>query len=151
MQSTTIRYGQLRQRRWIQLTGRTPHPTQGSTPWAPRIAKCNAGCKSQDLLHSVSRERATFGMSGQRTACVATQGINEFHEAIFAWHCVFSDYPLVLWWLSPGERRDAVTRCGWITVKRGQLLKIKAKVSSILAKGCILMTACVRVCFFYLT
>ena len=27
--------------------GSTPHPTQGSTPWAPRIAHCNAGCKSQ--------------------------------------------------------------------------------------------------------
>ena len=36
-----------------------PHPTQGSTPWAPFIAHCNAGCKSQDLLHWVSRERAT--------------------------------------------------------------------------------------------
>ena len=36
-----------------------PHPTQGSTPWAPRIAHCNAGCKSTDLLHWVSRERAT--------------------------------------------------------------------------------------------
>ena len=35
-----------------------PHPTQGSTPWPPRIAQCNAGSKSQDLLHSVSRERA---------------------------------------------------------------------------------------------
>ena len=33
------------------------------------------------------------------------------------------------------------------TVKRAQLLKIKAQVSSIWAKGCILMTVCV----FYLT
>ena len=23
-----------------------PYPTQGSTPWAPRVAQCNAGCKS---------------------------------------------------------------------------------------------------------
>ena len=30
-------------------------------------------------------------------------------ECIFAWHCVLSDRPLVLWWLSPGEGRDAVT------------------------------------------
>ena len=35
--------------------------------------------------------------------------LNEFHEAIFAWHCVLSDRPPVLWWLSPGEERDAVT------------------------------------------
>ena len=32
----------------IQLVGRTPHPTQGSMPWAPRIAQCNAGFKSQE-------------------------------------------------------------------------------------------------------
>ena len=35
--------------------------------------------------------------------------LNEFHETIFAWHCVLSDRPPVLWWLSPGEGRDAVT------------------------------------------
>ena len=33
----------------------------------------------------------------------------EFHAAIFAWHCVLSDRPPVLWWLSPGEGIDAVT------------------------------------------
>ena len=43
LQSTTTSYGQWRQRRQIQLTGRIPHPTHGSTPWAPRIAYCNAG------------------------------------------------------------------------------------------------------------
>ena len=26
--------------------------------------------------------------------------LNEFHVAIFAWHCVLSDRPPVLWWLS---------------------------------------------------
>ena len=57
------------------MTGHTPHPTQGSTPWAPRTAHYNAGCKSQDLLHWVSRERVTFGMPDQCTACAATQGI----------------------------------------------------------------------------
>ena len=35
--------------------------------------------------------------------------LNEFHAAIFAWHCVLSDNPPELWWLSPGEGRDAVT------------------------------------------
>ena len=39
--------------------------------------------------------------------------------------------------------RDAVG----INCKRVQLLKLKAQLSSVLAKGCILMT----VCFFYLT
>ena len=40
--------------------------------------QCGLGCKSQDLLHWVSRERATFGMPDQRTACAATQGIYFF-------------------------------------------------------------------------
>ena len=35
--------------------------------------------------------------------------LNEFHEVIFAWHCVLSNRHPVLWWLSPGEGRDAVT------------------------------------------
>ena len=35
--------------------------------------------------------------------------LNEFHSARFAWHCVLSDRPPVLWWLSNGEGRDAVT------------------------------------------
>ena len=35
--------------------------------------------------------------------------LNEFHAAIFAWHCVLSDRPPGLWWLSHGEGRDAVT------------------------------------------
>ena len=35
--------------------------------------------------------------------------LNEFHADIFAWHCVLSDLPPVLWWLSPVEGRDAVT------------------------------------------
>ena len=35
--------------------------------------------------------------------------LNEFHAAIFAWLCVLSDRPPVLWWLSHGEGRDAVT------------------------------------------
>ena len=52
-----------------------PHATQGSTLWAPRITQWNAGCKSQDLLHWVRRERASFEMPGQRTACAATEGI----------------------------------------------------------------------------
>ena len=35
--------------------------------------------------------------------------LNEFHAAIFAWPCVLSDRPPVLWWLSLGEGWDAVT------------------------------------------
>ena len=59
--------------------------------------------------------------------------------AIFAWPCVLSDHPPMLSWLSHGEGRDAVG----INCKMAQLLKIKAQVSSIWAKGCILMTVCV--------
>ena len=35
--------------------------------------------------------------------------VTEFHAAIFVWPCVLSDSPPVLWWLSSGEERDAVT------------------------------------------
>ena len=35
--------------------------------------------------------------------------LNDFHAAIFTWHCVLSDLPPMLWWLSHGEGRDAVT------------------------------------------
>ena len=35
--------------------------------------------------------------------------LNEFHSSIFAWPCILSDRPPVLWWLSPGEGRDVVT------------------------------------------
>ena len=30
-------------------------------------------------------------------------------RAFFTWHCVLSDRPPALWWLSPGEGRDGVT------------------------------------------
>ena len=33
----------------------------------------------------------------------------EFHTASFAWPCVLSDLPPVLWWLSPRNGWDAVT------------------------------------------
>ena len=35
--------------------------------------------------------------------------LNELHEAIFAWHCVLSDRPPVLWWLSHGEGSNAAS------------------------------------------
>ena len=35
--------------------------------------------------------------------------LNEFHMAIFAWPCVLSYCPPMLWWLSHGERREAIT------------------------------------------
>ena len=68
--------------------------------------------------------------------------------AIFAWHCVLSDRPPMLWWLSHGEGRDAVginCKNGATTENQGEL----QVTSSIWAKGCILMTVCV--CVFYLT
>ena len=67
--------------------------------------------------------------------------------SLFAWLCVLSDHPPVLWWLSPGEQWDAITWCGYDKLKRVQLLKIKAQVSSIWAKRRILMTGYV----FHLT
>ena len=53
----------------------------------------------------------------------------------------------MLWWLLHGEGRDALHDAGGINFKKTQLLKIKAEVLSIRAKGCVLMTVCV----FYLT
>ena len=38
--------------------------------------------------------------------------VTERVSAIFAWPCVPSDRPPVLWWLLPGEGWDAVTGCG---------------------------------------
>ena len=80
-----------------------PHPTHGSTPWAPRIVHCNAGCKSQDLPHWVSRERATFEMPDQRTACAATQGMlcNELKGS-------------VTMTLSPSPSSIMIRRASWI-------------------------------------
>ena len=94
MQSTTTSCIKCRQRRYIQLTGRTPHPIQCSIPYAPSIARCTAGNKSQDLLQPVRIERATIGMLDQpgipmefRNAnttlsglCAATQRITEIPE-----------------------------------------------------------------------
>ena len=44
----------------------------------------------------------------ERVESPGTYELNEFHEAIFAWPCVLSDRPPVLWWSSPGEEWDAV-------------------------------------------
>ena len=54
-----------------------PPPYTGQCPLSSTYCtlQCGLGCKSQDLLHWVSRERATFGLPDQRTACEATQGI----------------------------------------------------------------------------
>ena len=45
----------------------------------------------------------------ERVESPGTYVTDEFHSAIFAWPCVLSDRPPVLWWLSHGEGRDAVT------------------------------------------
>ena len=55
------------------------------------------------------------------------------------------DCPPVLWWLSHGEGRDAVTWCGCDKLKMAQLLEIKARVSSLWAKECNCTTLCVYV------
>ena len=71
--------------------------------------------------------------------------LNEFLMAIFAWHCVLLNCPPMLRWLSHEEGRDAITWCGLDKLKTAQLLKIKAYLWCILAKGCILMIVCVFV------
>ena len=54
-----------------------PPPYTGQYPLSSTYCtlQWGLGCKRQDVLHSVSRDRATFGMPDQRTACAATQGI----------------------------------------------------------------------------
>ena len=52
-----------------------------AVPLSSTYYTVQCGCKSQDLLHSVSRERATFGMPGQRTACATTQGVKEKYRS----------------------------------------------------------------------
>ena len=46
--------------------------------------------------------------TSERVGALVHMRLNEFDTAIFAWHCVLSDYPPMLRWLSYGERRDAV-------------------------------------------
>ena len=47
--------------------------------------------------------------AAQQCAKDRKEGRALVHMDIFAWHCVLSDRPPVLWWLSPEEGRDAVT------------------------------------------
>ena len=44
----------------------------------------------------------------ERVESPGTYVTDEFHSAILAWHCVLSNRPPSLWWLSPGEGWDAV-------------------------------------------
>ena len=53
-----------------------------------------------------------MGEKLDRVESPGTYVLNEFHAAIFAWLCVLSDRPPMLWWLSHGEGMDAVTWCG---------------------------------------
>ena len=70
------------------------------------------------------------------TCIIYSEYVFTYYYPIFTWPCVLSDRPPVLWWLSHGE---------------GRVLKIKAQLSSIWAKGCILMTACVCIIWLDMT
>ena len=73
--------------------------------------------------------------------------LNEFHEAIFAWACVLSDRPPVLWWSSPLEGWDAVTWCGWDKLWKGCNYWISRRRCQVnLLRG-----VCWRMCVCYLT
>ena len=69
------------------------------------------------------------------STCV-TEWVSRCH---FAWPYVLSDRPPVLWGLSPGESWDAVTWSGWDKLWKWRNYWI----SSIWAKGCMLMIVCV--------
>ena len=63
----------------------------------------------------------------------------EFSTVIFAWPCALSDRPPGLWWIVTwrGVGCRYIMRL-WQTVKREQLLNIKAHVPGIWANGCVL-------------
>ena len=46
----------------------------------------NTDYKSQDLLYPVKREHATFGMPGQRTACMVTQAVSKSSNKLVTGH-----------------------------------------------------------------
>ena len=57
---------------------------------------------------------------------------------------VLSDRDPVLWWLSPGEGWDTVTRCGWNKLKnRVQLRKSRRRRQVYGLSGVCLMIVCV--------
>ena len=55
---------------WLAVT---PHPTQGTTAWSSRVARCKCGLQNAILASARRREHVTFRMPGQRTASAATQ------------------------------------------------------------------------------
>ena len=61
-----------------------------------KVALCNRGMTVEAARQCAKDRRALVQMQ------------QKFHAAIFAWHCS-SDPPPVLWSLSHGEGRDAVT------------------------------------------
>ena len=67
----------------------------------------------------------------------------------FDWHCVLSDLPPVLWWLSPGEGRVPLHYAVGINCKKGATTENQGSWSSIWAKVCILMIVCVCVFVFF--
>ena len=74
--------------------------------------------------------------------------LNEFHAAIFACHCVISDRPPVLWWLSHGEETDAVRWCGWDKLWKGRnYWKSRLRCQVYGLRG---VSWCLCVCFIWL-
>ena len=62
-----------------------PPPYTGQYPLSSTYCtlQCGPSCKSQHLLHWVSRERATFGVPDQRTACAATLGRQYWQTSVW--------------------------------------------------------------------
>ena len=54
-----------------------PPPSWPVPPELHVLHGVNATNKPEDLLHQPRLEHASTGMKGQRTACAATQGMNE--------------------------------------------------------------------------
>ena len=67
---------------------------------------CEGGLRQQ---RNDSGGCATMRERPGRVESPGTYVTNEFHAAIFACPCVLSDRPPMLWWLSHGEGRNAVT------------------------------------------
>ena len=93
-----------------------PPPYTGQYPWASLIAQCSAGCKSQDLLHSVSIEWATFGMPGQRTTCAATQGTDHSGNRTYYETWAYSDLYATICYTNMVHKHSLMWKFHWLVM-----------------------------------
>ena len=75
--------------------------------------KCLRSLVGVPQMDRVMNEEVTMRKRLERVESPGAYVTEEFHVAISGWPCVLLDCPPMLWWLSPEEGWDAITRCGW--------------------------------------